>query len=134
MVNTKNIVWLTIYFVVLIWSAINPKDYPTWWLEVAPAIIALAIMIWFNYNTIIEKRKVNTEKEKATIEKEKANKALAAKYSNDFNNLLDRAAIILEAKGYPEEIVSQMDTLAGLYPDSLHWKKEIDFIKLKNNP
>ena len=46
MVNTKNIIWLTIYFVVLIWSAINPKDYPTWWLEVAPAIIALAIMIW----------------------------------------------------------------------------------------
>ena len=46
MVNTKNIVWLTIYFVVLIWSAINPKDHPTWWLEVAPAMIALMIMIW----------------------------------------------------------------------------------------
>ena len=42
----KYSLWLAIYFSVLIWSAINPKDYPTWWLEVAPAMIALAIMIW----------------------------------------------------------------------------------------
>jgi putative membrane protein len=42
----KNILWLAILFSVLIWSAINPKDYPTWWLEVAPALIALAVMVW----------------------------------------------------------------------------------------
>lgn len=34
-------VWLFIYFAVFIWSAINPKDLFTWFLEVFPAIIAL---------------------------------------------------------------------------------------------
>lgn len=38
------ILWLTLYFAVLIWSAIAPKDYPTWWLEVLPALIGLAVM------------------------------------------------------------------------------------------
>ena len=36
--------WLLIFFSVLIWSGINPKDTYTWFLEVAPALIALAIM------------------------------------------------------------------------------------------
>lgn len=31
---------------VLIWSAIEPHDYPTWALEVAPAIVA-ALLLWF---------------------------------------------------------------------------------------
>lgn len=38
--------WLSIYFATLIWSTIQPADYLTWWLEVAPAIaglIALAL-------------------------------------------------------------------------------------------
>ena len=35
------IVWLLFYFVVLIWSAIGPKDYFTWFLEVFPALIGL---------------------------------------------------------------------------------------------
>jgi putative membrane protein len=38
------ILWLTLYFAVLIWSAIAPKDYPTWWLEVLPALIGLSVM------------------------------------------------------------------------------------------
>ena len=41
-----HILWIAIFFVVLIWSGINPKDYFTWFLEVAPALIgfvALAI-------------------------------------------------------------------------------------------
>lgn len=38
--------WLTIYFAVLIWSGINPKDYLTWFLEVLPALIGLGVMIW----------------------------------------------------------------------------------------
>ena len=37
-------VWLGIYFIVLIWSAINPKDQFTWFLEVAPAVIGLILM------------------------------------------------------------------------------------------
>jgi putative membrane protein len=36
--------WLLIFFTVLIWSGINPKDTYTWFLEVAPALIALAIL------------------------------------------------------------------------------------------
>jgi len=39
----KNI-WLSIYFLVLIWSAIEPKDYFIWSLEAAPAIIGFAVM------------------------------------------------------------------------------------------
>ena len=39
------LLWLLIYFVVLIWSAINPKDYFTWFLEVSPALIGLVILI-----------------------------------------------------------------------------------------
>jgi putative membrane protein len=38
------IIWLSIYFLVLIWSGINPKDYFTWFLEVFPALIGLFIM------------------------------------------------------------------------------------------
>jgi putative membrane protein len=38
------IIWLLIYFSVLIWSGINPKDYFTWLLEVFPALIGLIIL------------------------------------------------------------------------------------------
>jgi len=40
-----NKTWLTIFFSVLIWSGINPKDYLTWVLETAPAMIAFIILI-----------------------------------------------------------------------------------------
>ena len=36
--------WLLIFMAVLIWSAIAPYDRLTWWLEVAPALIALVIL------------------------------------------------------------------------------------------
>ncbi len=36
--------WVILFFMVFIWSGINPKDYPTWALEVAPAIIGLIIL------------------------------------------------------------------------------------------
>ena len=43
--KSKNyLVMLFIYIAVLIWSAINPHDYFTWFLEVAPAIIGLVIL------------------------------------------------------------------------------------------
>lgn len=41
-------IFLIIYFIVLTWSAINPKDYFTWFLEVLPALIAL-IILTFTY-------------------------------------------------------------------------------------
>ncbi len=38
------ITWIFIFFTVLIWSAIAPRDYFTWALEVAPAIIGIVIL------------------------------------------------------------------------------------------
>ena len=38
--------WMAIFLVVLAWSAVGPHDYPTWWLEVLPAIIGAAIL-WY---------------------------------------------------------------------------------------
>ena len=36
--------WLVTYFLVLLWSGINPKDYFTWLLEVLPALIGFIII------------------------------------------------------------------------------------------
>jgi len=36
--------WLIVFAAVFIWSAINPKDYLTWALEVAPALLGLAVL------------------------------------------------------------------------------------------
>ncbi len=44
------ILWLAIYFGVLAWSAFNPHDYLTWWLEVAPALIGL-LLLWATRRT-----------------------------------------------------------------------------------
>lgn len=41
--------WLAIYFVVLIWSGIHPKDGFTWFLEVLPALIGLLVLV-FTYH------------------------------------------------------------------------------------
>ncbi|HHO48097.1 MAG TPA: DUF2238 domain-containing protein [Desulfobacteraceae bacterium] len=38
--------WGTVFGTVLLWSAINPRDYPTWFLEVAPALAAAGIMFF----------------------------------------------------------------------------------------
>jgi putative membrane protein len=40
------IAWIIIFLAVLVWSGIDPHDYPTWWLEVAPALIGAGIL-WF---------------------------------------------------------------------------------------
>jgi putative membrane protein len=36
--------WLTVFFIVLGWSAVEPTDRLTWWLEVSPALLALAVL------------------------------------------------------------------------------------------
>jgi putative membrane protein len=38
------IAWLGIFFLFLIWSAINPEDYFTWFLEVIPALLGLVAL------------------------------------------------------------------------------------------
>ena len=40
-----NKIGLVIFFSVLIWSGISPKDYLTWILETAPAIVAVIILL-----------------------------------------------------------------------------------------
>jgi putative membrane protein len=42
--NWKSFAWMLVFFSVLIWSAIEPHDRLTWWLEVAPALIALLLL------------------------------------------------------------------------------------------
>lgn len=42
--------WILIFFAVLLWSGVNPKDQFTWTLEVLPAIIGL-IVLAFTYKT-----------------------------------------------------------------------------------
>ena len=38
--------WIAVFLAVLIWSGIGPKDYVTWCLEVAPAVIG-GLVLWF---------------------------------------------------------------------------------------
>ncbi len=43
--SIKSVLWLATFSLVFIWSAINPKDTFTWFLEVLPAIIALILVV-----------------------------------------------------------------------------------------
>ena len=40
----KPLGWFAVFSIVLAWSAIEPYDRLTWWLEVAPALIALVLL------------------------------------------------------------------------------------------
>jgi putative membrane protein len=40
----KPAIWLALFILVLGWSAWKPHDYPTWWLEVLPALVALIVL------------------------------------------------------------------------------------------
>ena len=40
------VAWIVVFLGALVWSGINPKDFATWCLEVAPAVIGAAIL-WF---------------------------------------------------------------------------------------
>ncbi|WP_375335703.1 DUF2238 domain-containing protein [Shewanella sp. VB17] len=42
---SKHMIWIVIYLFVLIWSGIEPKDQFTWFLEVAPALVAVPVLI-----------------------------------------------------------------------------------------
>ena len=44
------ILWVSVYLSVLIWSAIQPKDYVIWFLEVSPAIIG-GILLLITYRS-----------------------------------------------------------------------------------
>ncbi|MGL4713285.1 MAG: DUF2238 domain-containing protein [Shewanella sp.] len=42
----NRIIWWGIYLFVLIWSAINPADRFTWWLEALPALVAVPLLFF----------------------------------------------------------------------------------------
>jgi putative membrane protein len=42
--RTLTAAWLGVFLAVLSWSAWSPHDYPTWWLEVLPALLGLAVL------------------------------------------------------------------------------------------
>lgn len=42
--------WMVIFLAVFTWSAVNPHDYPTWFLEVLPAVLGAAV-IWYTRDT-----------------------------------------------------------------------------------
>lgn len=42
--NPYTVLWVILFFIVFIWSGVNPKDYPTWALEVSPAIIGFIVL------------------------------------------------------------------------------------------
>ena len=44
--SVGRISWLAVFFAVLIWSGVNPKDFTTWVLEVPPALIAIALLFY----------------------------------------------------------------------------------------
>lgn len=46
------IIWIVIFISVLVWSAIDPFDRLTWFLEVLPAIIGALVVIYFYYKCI----------------------------------------------------------------------------------
>ena len=50
-VNRSNrAIWIGIFLAVLVWSGIGPKDYPTWFLEVFPALLGGAVL-WYTRET-----------------------------------------------------------------------------------
>jgi putative membrane protein len=43
--SLKVLVWVGVFLSVLLWSAINPADRLTWWMEVIPALIGFVIIL-----------------------------------------------------------------------------------------
>ena len=44
-INLGAVAWAAIYLAVLVWSAIEPKDFYTWFLEVLPALIGAGVLL-----------------------------------------------------------------------------------------
>ena len=42
--------WMMLFLAVFTWSAVNPHDYPTWFLEVLPAVLGASV-IWYTRDT-----------------------------------------------------------------------------------
>ena len=49
-IRSMQIAWISVFLAVFTWSAVNPHDYPTWFLEVFPAVLGAAVM-WATRDT-----------------------------------------------------------------------------------
>ncbi len=47
---SRQYAWIAIFLGVLLWSAIDPKDYVTWFLEVLPALLGASVL-WYTRDT-----------------------------------------------------------------------------------
>ena len=102
------------------------------------AILAILAAGYFGFDAHNQKQKAQKQTKLAEIEKVKADAALVknlniqiAKIDVKFNELINRANIILENKGCPLSIFEEMKLIfsenKALYPsDSLRWKNSID--------
>lgn len=43
--NAKILIWITVFLSVFAWSAIEPADRLTWWMEVLPALLGFVILV-----------------------------------------------------------------------------------------
>ena len=43
--DKKVLIWVSVFLLVLAWSAMEPADRVTWWMEVIPALVGFAILI-----------------------------------------------------------------------------------------
>ena len=48
--RTLQTAWFVIFLATFTWSAVNPHDYPTWFLEVFPAVLGAAVL-WYTRDT-----------------------------------------------------------------------------------
>ncbi|WP_024851182.1 DUF2238 domain-containing protein [Hydrogenovibrio kuenenii] len=45
--KNKLALWLGIFLMLLFWSASEPKDWPTWWMEALPALIGAPLVLYY---------------------------------------------------------------------------------------
>ncbi len=44
-IRSLQIAWISVFLAVFTWSAVNPHDYPTWFLEVFPAVLGAVLAL-----------------------------------------------------------------------------------------
>ncbi len=66
------------------------------------------------------------QRQEAFLAQRNAEDALAARLRIEFQNLINRAEIITGAKGCPEEILNEMESIASQLPDGADRKAEVE--------
>lgn len=94
--------------------------------------LIFAVLVFIIGGLIFFSIKLNNSKTYAEEQKRAADSTLAVKENIDFLSLLDRANIIDNAGGKPEQILTDMKALADKYNDSTSWKVKISAIELNN--